>query len=82
MYSDTSSASVADVMTCLMMWAMLRMAPLLGGDFCIVGHEEMPARVAFGLRFAEVAGVAVDRHDHLAAVVGEHHIFLCGEVVK
>ena len=30
-YSAASSASVADVITCLMMWAMLRMAPLLGG---------------------------------------------------
>ena len=27
-YSDASSASVADVMTCLMMCAMLRIAPL------------------------------------------------------
>ena len=55
---------------------------VVGGDFCIVGHEEMSTRVAFGLRFAEVAGVAVDRHDHLAAVVGEYRIFLCGEVVE
>ncbi len=30
-YSAASSASVANVMTCLMMWAMLRMAPFLGG---------------------------------------------------
>ena len=30
-YSAASSASVADVITCLMMWAMLRMALLLGG---------------------------------------------------
>ncbi len=30
-YSAASSASVADVMTFLMMWAMLRIAPLLGG---------------------------------------------------
>ena len=55
---------------------------IVGGDFCIVGHEEMPVRAVFGLRFAEVAGIAVDRHDHLAAVVGEYRIFLCGEVVK
>jgi hypothetical protein len=31
MYSAASLAFVADVMMCLMMWAMLRMAPLLGG---------------------------------------------------
>ena len=55
---------------------------VVGGDFCIVGQEEMSTRAAFDLRFAEVAGVAVDRHDHLAAVVGEYCIFLCGEVVK
>ena len=41
--SASSSASVADVMTCLMMWAMLRMAPLLGGDFGVSKHEEMSA---------------------------------------
>ena len=32
MYSAASSASVADVMTCLIMWAMLRIAPL----FCCI----------------------------------------------
>jgi hypothetical protein len=42
----------------------------------------MSARAAFGLRFAEVAGVAVDHHDHLAAVVGEYRVFLCGKVVE
>ena len=42
----------------------------------------MPARAAFGLRFAEVAGVAVDCRDHLAAVVGEYCVFLCGEVLE
>ena len=31
MYSAASSASVADVMTCLIMWAMLRIAPLFCG---------------------------------------------------
>ncbi len=36
MYSAASSASVADVITCLIMWAMLRMAPLLGGISTLV----------------------------------------------
>ena len=31
MYSAASSASVADVMTCLIMWVMLRIAPLFCG---------------------------------------------------
>ena len=31
MYSAASSASVADVMTCLIMWAMLRTAPFFCG---------------------------------------------------
>jgi hypothetical protein len=31
MYRAANSASVADDMTCLMMCAMLRIAPLLGG---------------------------------------------------
>ena len=51
-------------------------------DFCIVGHEEMSTRLAFGFRFAEIAGVALDCHDHLSAVEGEYCVFLCGKVVK
>ena len=31
MFSDASLASVADVMTCLIMWEMLRIAPLFCG---------------------------------------------------
>ncbi len=55
---------------------------IVGGDFGIVGHEEMSSRLAFGIRFAEIAGVAVDCHDHLVAVVGEDCVFLRGKVVE
>ena len=40
--SAASSASVADVITCLMMWAMLRMVPLLGGISALVDMKKCP----------------------------------------
>ena len=46
-YSAASSASVADVITCLMMWAMLRMAPLLGGISALVDMKKCPPALLF-----------------------------------
>ena len=50
MYSAASSASMADVITCLVMWAMLRMVPLLGGILALVDMKKcLPARLlSFG----------------------------------
>ncbi len=50
-YSAASLASVADVITCLMMWVMLRMAPLLGGILALVDMKKCPPALllAFGL---------------------------------
>ncbi len=73
MYSAASSAFVADIMTCLKMWAMLRMARR---------HEEMSARLAFGFLLRQIAGVAMDPHDHVTAVVGEDRVFLRGNIVR
>ena len=49
-YSAASSASIANVITCLMMWAMLRMAPLLGGISALVDMKKCPTAwlLAFG----------------------------------
>ena len=83
-YSAASPASVADVITCLMMWTMLRMAPLLGGILALVDMKKCPTTrlLAFGFWLAQVASIAMDRHDHFTAVVCEYHIFLCGEVIE
>ena len=55
---------------------------IVGGDFDISRHEEMSARSAFGFWLAQVASIAIDRHDHFTAVVCEYRIFFCGEVIE
>ncbi len=42
MYNAANSASVADNMTCLMTWAMLRTAPLFGGMFAPLERKKCP----------------------------------------
>ena len=42
MYNAANSASVADDITCLMTWAMLRTAPLFGGMFAPLDREKIP----------------------------------------
>ncbi len=42
MYNAANSASVADVMTCLMMCAMLSMAPLLAGIMASLERKKCP----------------------------------------
>ncbi len=42
MYNAANSASVADVMTCLMMCAMLSTAPLLAGIVALLEREKCP----------------------------------------
>ena len=42
MYSAASSASVAEAMTCLMMWAIFRMAPLVGGSSALDERKKCP----------------------------------------
>ena len=50
MYSAASSASVADVMTCLIMCVMLKIAPLFWGIVALLDKKKfLPARLlAFG----------------------------------
>ena len=42
MYRPDSSASVADIMTCLMMCAMLITAPLFGGTVALLDRRKCP----------------------------------------
>ena len=42
MYNAANSASVADVMTCLMMCAMLSTAPLLAGIVALLERKKCP----------------------------------------
>ena len=50
-------------------------------DLCIGGEEKMAAGAAACSWNAEVAGITVCGEYHVAAVVGDDCIFLCGEVV-
>ncbi len=42
MYRTASLASVANSMTCLMIWAIFKMAPLLGGIFALEERKKWP----------------------------------------
>ena len=43
MYNAASSASVAEAMTCLMIWAIFKMAPLLGGISALEERKKWPS---------------------------------------
>ena len=53
---------------------------IVGWDLGVIRHAKMSSRSAFGFWLAQVAGVAMYRHDHFTAVAGEDHFFLCGEI--
>ena len=75
-----SSALVAEVMMCLMMCAIFKMAPLLGG-VCMGREEEVAAGTASSIRVTEVAGITVCSEYHVAGMVSDDGIFLCCKVV-
>ena len=49
MYNAASSASVADVMTCLIMCAMFKMAPLLDGTSAPLERKKWPPALLLAL---------------------------------
>ena len=56
---------------------------VVGRELLIVRHEKVAAGSAPCLLFAEVGGIAVDRHDHVAGVERNNGIVLtCGVVQK
>ncbi len=82
MYKAASSASVAEDMAFLMMWAMLSMAPLLRGTVFSKREGKVSVGTATCFGFTEVTSIAMDGGFHFTAFVCENGILLCSEIVE
>ena len=82
MQRAASSASVAEVITCLMMCAILSKAPLLVGISPPLERKKMSSCPALRFGFAEVAGIAMGCQFHFACVICDHCLVLCSQIVK
>ena len=77
-----SSASAADDMTDLMMWAMFSTAPLLGGSGTSLDRKKCPPFPASRFGFAEVGCVTVSCEYHFARFVRDYYVWVACRVVQ
>ena len=81
MYNAASASSVDNLLTCLIMWAVLRIAPLFCGILASL-NKKMTACSTSCFWFAQVTCIAVDCKFHVADAVCDYVVFLCCDVIQ